>query len=346
MLLFRMLFLGIGILIGGILGHLGASGVHPTLRLESIIEGAFYGFILSSASVLVEMRLRRLSLKSIAGATIGIFIALVLANLLTYSITNLLLTPSTGNRLLLLFVNVVAAFIGASIGVRAIQELDITVINKLIRGKSDFGILPKVLDTSVIIDGRIADVCETGFFEGTILIPHFVLRELHHIADSSDDVKKVRGRRGLDVVQRLQQNGNIEMRMVDIDFPLVEEVDLKLIELCKKIGGKVITNDSNLNKMAELHGVGVININQLATSTKPVIMPGEEMLSMTVVKEGKEPNQGLAFMEDGTMVIVDGARKRIGQKVNVQVTSVLQTPTGRMIFAKIAHEALSSAANG
>jgi uncharacterized protein YacL len=324
---------------------LGASGVHPTLRLQSIFEGAFFGFLLSGVSILAEWNLRRLSLRSIAGATIGMFIALVLANLLTFSITSLSLAPSTGNRLLLLFVNFVAAFIGASIGIRAIQELDLTVISKLIRGKSDFGLLPKVLDTSVIIDGRIADVCETGFFEGTMIIPNFVLRELHHIADSQDEVKKVRGRRGLDVVQRLQKNPDIEIRIIDEDYPKIQEVDLKLLELCKQIGGKVVTNDNNLNKMAELQNVGVININQLATSTKPVIMPGEEMLSIMVVKEGKEQNQGLAYMEDGTMVIIDNARKKIGHKVSVQVTSVLQTPTGRMIFAKIVQEPLDHAAN-
>ncbi|MBI5179219.1 MAG: PIN domain nuclease [Nitrospinae bacterium] len=345
MIAFRLIFVAACVVIGGIIGHLGASGVYPTLRVDSILEGALYGLILSGVAVLAEINLRRLSLKSLAGAALGMFFTLVLANMTTFSLIFLALTPSTGNRMLLLFINIVAAFIGASIGVRAIQEVDLTVISRILKGKSDYGTLPKVLDTSVIIDGRIADICETGFFEGTLIIPNFVLRELHHIADSPDEVKRVRGRRGLDVVQRLQNTGGIELRIIDEDFPRVQEVDLKLLELCKKTGARVMTNDFNLTKMAELHNVGVININQLATSTKPAILPGEELASMMVVKEGKEPNQGLAYLDDGTMVIIDNARKKIGQKVNLQVTSVLQTPTGRMIFGKLSPETAGHAAH-
>ncbi len=338
MLMFRLLFILIGAVLGGFIGHLGASGVYYTLRILSIAEGAVFGTIIAGLAVTAEMKLRTLKLRSIAGAAFGIFTALILANLLTYSLTGLSLTPSTGNRVLLLMVNLTAAFIGASIGLRIIEEVDLTIIGKIIRGKSDFGLLPKVLDTSVLIDGRIADVAETGFMDGTIVVPAFVLAELHQIADSEDELKKTRGRRGIEVVHRLQQNARFDVRIVNEDFPRIKEVDHKLIELCKKIDGKIVTNDFNLNKLAELHCVGVVNLNMLATSTRPLLLPGEELPSMLVVKEGKEPGQGLAYLEDGTMVVVDNARKRIGHKVNAQVTSVLQTPTGRMIFAKFLSE--------
>lgn len=338
MLLFRLFFVILGTVIGGVLGHLGAAGVYYTLRLQSILEGAAFGLLVALMAVLAEMKLRTLSLRSIAGGVIGMFVGLSLANLLTHALTSFALDPSTGNRILILFLSLASAFMGASVGVRTVEEVDLTIIGKIIKGRSDFGLLPKVLDTSVIIDGRIADVCETGFIEGTIIIPSFVLRELHHIADAPDELKKTRGRRGLDVVQRLQKNSLLDVRIIDEDFPKIREVDHKLIELCQKIGGKVVTNDFNLIKMAELRDVGVININQLATSTKPLLLPGEELSAMLVVKEGKEANQGVAYLEDGTMVVIDNARKRIGQKVNVEVTSVLQTPSGRMIFGKIGHD--------
>ena len=337
MLIFRLLFILLGAVLGGFIGYLGASGVY-SLHIASIAEGAFFGVVIASLAVAAEMKLRTLKLRAIAGAAFGIFTALILANLLTYALTGLSLTPSTGNRILILMVNFTAAFIGASIGLRIVEEVDLTIIGKIIRGKSDFGLLPKVLDTSVLIDGRIADVAVTGFLEGTMVIPAFVLTELHHIADSADELKKTRGRRGIEVVHRLQQNTQFDVRIVDEDFPRIEEVDQKLIELCKKIDGKIVTNDFNLAKMAELHGIGVVNINHLATATRPLLLPGEELGAMLVVKEGKEPGQGLAYLEDGTMVVVDNARKRIGQKVNVQVTSVLQTPTGRMIFARFLSE--------
>lgn len=338
MLMFRLLFILLGAILGGFIGHLGASGVYYTLRILSVFEGAFFGVVIASLAVAAEMKLRTLKLRSIAGAAFGIFTALILANLFTYSLTGLSLTPSTGNRILILMVNLTASFIGASVGLRIIEEVDLTVLSKIIRGKSDFGLLPKVLDTSVLVDGRIADVAETGFMDGTIVIPAFVLAELHQIADSQDDLKKTRGRRGIEVVHRLQQNAQFDVRIVNEDFPRIKEVDHKLIELCKMIDGKIVTNDFNLNKLAELHSVGAVNINLLATSTRPLLLPGEDLSSMLVVKEGKEPGQGLAYLEDGTMVVIDNARKRIGHKVNVQVTSVLQTPTGRMIFAKFISE--------
>ena len=192
---------------------------------------------------------------------------------------------------------------------------------------------PKVLDTSVIIDGRIADICKTGFIEGKLVIPRFVLNELQHIADSSDDLKRVRGRRGLDILNSIQKELDIEVEISNADFEDIPEVDSKLLKLAETIGGKVVTNDFNLNKVAQFQGVEVLNINELANAVKPVAIPGEHMLAQ-VVKEGKEQNQGIAYLDDGTMIVVDGGRKYIGETITVLVTSVLQTPAGRMIFGK------------
>ena len=192
---------------------------------------------------------------------------------------------------------------------------------------------PKILDTSVIIDGRIADICKTGFIEGKLIIPKFVLDELQHIADSSDDLKRVRGRRGLDILSIIQKELHIEVEISEARFDDIAEVDSKLLKLAQVIDGKVVTNDYNLNKVAQVQGVEVLNINELANAIKPVAIPGEEMVAQ-VVKEGKESNQGIAYLDDGTMIVVDGGRKHMGETIRVLVTSVLQTPAGRMIFGK------------
>ena len=191
----------------------------------------------------------------------------------------------------------------------------------------------KILDTSVIIDGRIADICQTGFLEGTIVIPQFVLNELQHIADSSDALKRNRGRRGLDILNRIQKELPIKVEMYEGDFEDIHEVDSKLVKLAKISGGIVVTNDFNLNKVCEFQNVAVLNINDLANAVKPVVLPGEEM-SVQVIKDGKEYNQGVAYLDDGTMIVVEGGRDYIGKRIDVVVTSVLQTSAGRMIFAK------------
>lgn len=193
---------------------------------------------------------------------------------------------------------------------------------------------PKILDTSVIIDGRISDICKTGFVEGTLVIPEFVLKELRHIADSSDSLKRNRGRRGLDILNILQKDDAIHVVIESKDYGDNIEVDVKLLKLAKDLGGKVLTNDFNLNKVAEFQGVDVLNINELANAVKPVVLPGEEMTVM-IVKDGKESGQGLAYLDDGTMIVVEGGKKCIGDSVVVIVTSVLQTAAGRMIFAKL-----------
>jgi uncharacterized protein YacL len=191
----------------------------------------------------------------------------------------------------------------------------------------------KILDTSVIIDGRIADVCETGFIDGTLVIPQFVLKELQLVADSGDSMKRNRGRRGLDILQKIQKMAAVEVMISDVDFPEVREVDLKLIELARTLQGKIVTNDFNLNKVAQLRGVEVLNVNELANSLKPVVLPGE-LMKVFILKEGKEYNQGVAYLDDGTMVVVDNARKMISKTIDIVVTSVLQTTAGKMIFGR------------
>lgn len=192
---------------------------------------------------------------------------------------------------------------------------------------------PKVLDTSVIIDGRVFDICDTGFVEGPLVIPEFVLEELQHIADSSDSLKRNRGRRGLDILNKIQKELDIEVIIHEKNFEEISEVDSKLLKLAQLIKGKVVTNDFNLNKVAEFHGVDVLNINELANAVKPVVLPGEQM-NVLVIKDGKESGQGVAYLDDGTMIVVDGGKKHIGRNIEVMVTSVLQTAAGRMIFAK------------
>jgi len=192
----------------------------------------------------------------------------------------------------------------------------------------------KVLDTSVIIDGRIADICETGFIEGALVIPQFVLKELQQIADSADPIKRNRGRRGLDMLNKIRKSGAVEVKIHEDDFPDITEVDAKLIKLAKMLSAKVFTNDYNLNKIAELQGVAVLNINELANALKPVVIPGE-LMEVKIVKEGKEYNQAVAYLDDGTMVVIDNAKQLIGHTAKVLVTSVLQTAAGRMIFAKV-----------
>lgn len=209
-----------------------------------------------------------------------------------------------------------------------------SAVKKQDKGSKKEMISPKILDTSVIIDGRISDICKTGFVEGTLVIPEFVLKELRHIADSSDSLKRNRGRRGLDILNILQKDDAVNVMIESKDYGDDIEVDIKLLKLAKELGGKVLTNDFNLNKVAEFQGVDVLNINELANAVKPVVLPGEEMTVM-VVKDGKESGQGLAYLDDGTMIVVEGGKKCIGDSVIVTVTSVLQTAAGRMIFAKL-----------
>ena len=284
------------------------------------------------AIVLFEWRLRLVSLKRLIGAAIGSVLGIFGAYLFALVIRNSL-APSRIQSFLQLMVMALMAYVGLVVGANKGDVLNLAALGGIFGGEKGTKKSYKILDTSVIIDGRIADIAETGFLDGSLVIPQFVLRELQLVADSADSLKRNRGRRGLDVLQRLQKTASVQIQIVEDDFPTVREVDLKLIELAKLYEGKIITNDFNLNKVAQLQGVEVLNINELANSLKPIVLPGETM-RVFILKEGKEYNQGVAYLDDGTMVVVDNARKMIGKTIDVSVTSVLQTTAGKMIFGK------------
>jgi uncharacterized protein YacL len=224
-------------------------------------------------------------------------------------------------------------YVGLLVGANKGDMLNLAALGGLFGGEKASKHSFKILDTSVIIDGRIADIAETGFLDGTLVVPQFVLRELQLVADSADSMKRNRGRRGLDVLQRIQKMVALNVQILEDDFPNVREVDLKLIELAKTYDCKIVTNDFNLNKVAQLHGVEVLNINELANALKPIVLPGE-IMRVFILKEGKEYNQGVAYLDDGTMVVVDNAKKMISKTIDIAVTSVLQTTAGKMIFGR------------
>jgi len=281
--------------------------------------------------IFVELRVRRLSLKTLIGAALGSILGIVGATLVSLIIDHMRLEESTANFFQLLIL-VLMAYVGLVLGADKGEYLDLSALGGLLTDRSARTSY-KVLDTSVIIDGRIADICKTGFLEGTLVVPHFVLRELQQIADSADSIKRNRGRRGLEILEKVKGAAGITVQIVEKDYPDVKEVDLKLIELAKELSAKIVTNDFNLNKVSQLRGVDVLNINELANSLKPVVLPGETM-KVFILKEGKEYNQGVAYLDDGTMVVVDNARKMIGKTIATQVTSVLQTTAGKMIFGR------------
>jgi len=285
-----------------------------------------------AAIVFFEWKLRMVSLKRLIGAAIGSILGICGAYLFALVIRNSVPAGSTQSFLQIL-VMLLMAYVGLVVGANKGDLLNLAALGGIFGGEKQSKKSYKILDTSVIIDGRIADIAETGFLDGTIVTPQFVLRELQLVADSADSLKRNRGRRGLDILQRLQKVANLQIQIVEDDFPAIREVDLKLIELAKMYEGKIITNDFNLNKVAQLQGVEVLNINELANSLKPIVLPGEAM-RVFILKEGKEYNQGVAYLDDGTMVVVDNARKMIGKTIDVSVTSVLQTTAGKMIFGK------------
>jgi uncharacterized protein YacL len=290
------------------------------------------GGVIGLAIVLFEWRLRRVSLKRLIGAAIGGVLGIFGAYLFSLVIRNSV-APGHTQSFLQILVMLLMAYVGLVVGANKGDLLNLAALGGVFGGEKQGKKSYKILDTSVIIDGRIADIAETGFLDGTIVTPQFVLRELQLVADSADSLKRNRGRRGLDILQRLQKVPSLQIQIVEDDFPSVREVDLKLIELAKLYEGKIITNDFNLNKVAQLQGVAVLNINELANSLKPIVLPGETM-RVFILKEGKEYNQGVAYLDDGTMVVVDNARKMIGKTIDISVTSVLQTTAGKMIFGK------------
>src|SRR6266550_783844 len=293
---------------------------------------AALGILIGLAVILFEWRLRLVSLKRLIGAAIGSILGIVGAYLFALVIRSSVPEGHTQSFLQLL-VMLLMAYVGLIVGANKGDLLNLAALGGIFGGEKQSRKSYKILDTSVIIDGRIADIAETGFLDGVIVTPQFVLRELQLVADSADSLKRNRGRRGLDILQRLQKVASLQIQIVEDDFPAIREVDLKLIELAKLYEGKIITNDFNLNKVAQLQGVEVLNINELANSLKPIVLPGETM-KVFILKEGKEYNQGVAYLDDGTMVVIDNARKMIGKTIDISVTSVLQTTAGKMIFGK------------
>src|SRR5438876_6520582 len=318
----RLVFL---VVMGVVAWHLRPFGLEPR-------TAAAAGTLIGLAIIAFEMRLRLVSLKRLIGAVIGSILGIFGAYLFSLVIRDAI-APGSTQRFLQLLVMLLMAYVGLIVGANKGDLLNLSALGGIFGGEKMGKKIYKILDTSVIIDGRIADIAETGFLDGTVVTPQFVLRELQLVADSADPLKRNRGRRGLDILQRLQKVASLTVQIVEDDFPSVREVDLKLIELAKLYEGKIITNDFNLNKVAQLQGVAVLNINELANALKPIVLPGETM-RVFILKEGKEYNQGVAYLDDGTMVVVDNARKMIGKTIDVSVTSVLQTTAGKMIFGK------------
>ncbi|MBI4873734.1 MAG: PIN domain nuclease [Acidobacteria bacterium] len=294
---------------------------------------ALVGVVFGLGVVFFEVRLKQVSLKRLIGAAIGSVLGIFGAYLMSLVLGGAVGGSSTTVPFLQLGILLLMTYVGLVVGASKGEMLNLSALGGLFGvekvSKSSF----KILDTSVIIDGRIADIAETGFMDGSLVIPQFVLRELQLVADSADSMKRNRGRRGLDILQRIQKMAQLSVQILEDDFPNVRDVDMKLIELAKVYDCKIITNDFNLNKIAQLHGVEVLNINELANALKPIVLPGE-LMRVFILKEGKEYNQGVAYLDDGTMVVVDNAKKMISKTIDIAVTSVLQTTAGKMIFGR------------
>ena len=327
-ILARALFVAALGFTAGLLQPLAGLGIQGPIGLAANI---LFGAAIAAIIILFEVRLKDASVTTVLGALLGGVIGLAIAKTIEAALawTN---TANNAVAFLRSLVLLVLPYVGTLMGARKGEWLEPSRLISLFRAAGPQRRY-KVLDTSVIIDGRIADICETGFIDGALVIPQFVLKELQLVADSADALKRNRGRRGLDILQKIQKMAGVEVVISDVDFPEVREVDLKLIELARTLQGKIVTNDFNLNKVAQLRGVEVLNINQLANSLKPVVLPGE-IMKVFILKEGKEYNQGVAYLDDGTMVVVDNARKMISKTIDVVVTSVLQTTAGKMIFGR------------
>lgn len=297
----------------------------------SALNAASFGAVVAAVVILLEINIRRCSLKTLVGGLIGTGAGLVAALLVSLILRSLSILSTNTAGFLQIMSLLVLVYTGMAIGSTrgALIKFGFSSASDRLPEQR----FAKLLDTSVIIDGRIGDLVDTGFLEGEILVPEFVLRELQVIADSEDQTRRNRGRRGLDILQRLQKKAGIEVQIIEQDYPEIKQVDLKLIEMARELPAKIVTNDLNLNKVAQLRGVKVLNINELANAMKAVVLPGESM-QVFIIKEGKEYNQGVAYLDDGTMVVIDNARRMIGRTVEIQVTSVLQTTAGKMIFGK------------
>ncbi len=344
------------IITGGTVGYLYFSDMLQLLGITEtvwyttdyfgIVVGALVFFLISVFSVdfvlevlrWIEEGLVKIPVIDLLSGTFGLIVGLLVAYLINISLQEFSLKIIS--EIIPLFLTIIIGYLGFQVGFRRREEfMTLFTLPRRDKAKKDEGkekgpqLKPKILDTSVIIDGRIADICQTGFLEGTLVIPQFVLEELQHIADSSDVLKRNRGRRGLDILNRIQKELEVEVDIYEGDFEDIQEVDSKLVKLAQKMNGIVVTNDFNLNKVCDLQGVQVLNINDLANAVKPVVLPGEELV-VQVIKDGKEHHQGIAYLDDGTMIVVEEGRDYIGKTIEVLITSVLQTSAGRMIFAK------------
>lgn len=294
--------------------------------------GAFIGALAAGIIIVAEIGMRNTSLKGLSSTVFGLILGLIMAKLVGDAFS---VAPISQDSLLRirLMLTLVFCYLGMLIGLRGKDEFNIIIPYVRLRRQDQLEEVT-ILDTSIIIDGRIVDICKTKFLEGRIILPRFVLKELQQIADSTDPIKRQRGRRGLEMLNTVKKEAGVEISIQEEDFPEVQEVDAKLVKLAKLLAGKILTVDFNLNRVATIQGVKVLNINELANALKPVVFPGEAM-RVKVLKEGKEHNQGVAYLDDGTMVVVEEGRRLIGQDAEVVVTSVLQTQAGRMIFTKL-----------
>jgi len=295
------------------------------------LAGVMAGVICSIVVVLIDISMKKISIQDIIAGVMGLIAGWVLAALTTYALYNILNLEEQVRSLLPLLLYLALGYLGVILMVRKGKEL--SFLNKLVPGTHGTG---KILDTSVIIDGRIADIIDAGFIEGPLIVAGFVLQELQKVADSADQLKRQRGRRGLEILSRIQSS-SVAVTVSNDDFPAVKEVDEKLIRLAKATGTKILTNDFNLNKIARLQDVSVLNINDLSNAVKPVVLAGETM-SVKIIKEGKEPGQGIGYLEDGTMIVVDNGKSYIGRTIDIEVTASLQTTAGRMIFGRFKFE--------
>jgi len=323
----RIFFVILSVIVGFQIGSFVPSGTSDFSML-----GASIGFLIAILIIIFEFTMRKVSVRGLSSAVFGLLFGLIMAKLVSDTMALISLDKNLVYSLRVVL-TLVFCYLGMIMAIRGRDEFNIIVpyVKFSRQDQKDEMIL---LDTSVIIDGRIADICKTGFLDGKFIVPRFVLKELQQIADSADSLKRERGRRGLDILGKLQKNSNIDVKIHNDDFPDIKEVDLKLVKLAKVLGAKIFTNDFNLNKVSEIQGIRVLNVNELANALRPVVLPGE-MIETRLIKEGKEYNQGVGYLEDGTMIVVDNGRRLIGQNVNVVVGSVLQTAAGRMIFGKL-----------
>ncbi|MBD3270905.1 MAG: hypothetical protein GF384_00020 [Elusimicrobia bacterium] len=311
----------------------------PTIswfQIEQSTKGIIIGVGIALLIIGAEIIIQRIALDTLiftlVGAISGLLFALIMENVIIYVFKSDLVVAffEKFSNLIKLFMT----YLGMTVAVLKKSELDKLDRDILVKGVSHKVHDIKLLDTSAIIDGRIADICETKFLSGVLVVPRFVLQELQTIADSADDQRRARGRRGIEILERIQENSHMTVRIYDNDFPDIKETDAKLVQLAKDLKGKIITTDFNLNKIASIQGITVLNINELAQSLKPVVLPGKKMM-IFVVKEGKERSQGVGYLDDGTMVVVEDGKHAVGKRTEVHVNSILQTSAGRMIFARI-----------